>query len=73
MRHENHYFFVNVFGFAGLTVDEHMNNVRAWWESMKLPYLMPHAWHAVLALAFGVGGVIGCAIAAYTLAVRGLL
>ena len=26
MRHENRYFFAHLFGFAGLTVDEILNN-----------------------------------------------
>lgn len=73
MRHENRYFFAHVFGFAGLTVDEHMNNVRAWWESMKLPYLMPHVWWAVACAAFAAGFGIGVGIAVNTLMLRGLL
>lgn len=73
MRHDRKYPFAHLFGFAGLTVDETLHNIADWWESMKLPYLMPHAWHAVLLSMFGIGGVIGCAVAAYTLAVRGLL
>lgn len=30
-------------------------------------------WYAAIALAFAAGGVIGCAIAMYTLSIRGLL
>lgn len=73
MRHENRYFLAHVFGFAGLTVDEILNNARAWWHGIQLPYLMPRVWHAMLALAFAVGGVIGCAIAVWMLAIRGLM
>lgn len=36
MRHENRYFFAHLFGFAGLTVDEILNNARAWWEWREL-------------------------------------
>ena len=73
MRHENRYFFAHVFGFAGLTVDEILNNARAWWDGMHLPYFLPHVWHAMLAMAFAVDGVIGCGIAMWMLAVRGLM
>ena len=73
MRHENRYFFANVFGFAGLTVDETIYRIGDWWRGLQAPYLMPHVWHAMLALAFGIGGVIGCAIAVYTLMLRGIV
>ena len=73
MRHENRYFFAHVFGFAGLTVDEILNNARTWWDGMHLPYFVPHVWRTMLALAFGIGGVIGCAIAVYTLMLRGIV
>lgn len=73
MRHENQYFFANVFGFAGLTVDEHMNNARAWWEGMQLPYFVPRVWWAMACAAFAVGFGIGVGIAVNTLMLRGLL
>ena len=73
MRHENHYFFANVFGFAGLTVDETVHSVAGWLHGFQMPYLMPHVWRAMLAMAFAVGGVIGCGIAMWMLAVRGLM
>ena len=59
--------------FAGLTVDETIHSIGGWLRGFQLPYLMPHVWHAMLALAFAVGGVIGCAIAVWMLAVRGLI
>ena len=61
------------FGFAGLTVDETIHSIGGWLRGFQLPYLMPHVWHAMLALAFAVGGVIGCAIAVWMLAIRGLI
>ena len=73
MRHENRYFFAHLFGFAGLTVDETVHSVAGWLHGFQMPYLMPHVWRAMLALAFAVGGVIGCAIAVWMLAVRGLI
>lgn len=73
MRHERWYPFAHWFGFAGLTVDEMIHHAADWWHGLQAPYLMPHVWHALLALAFAVGGIIGCAMAMYTLAIRGLL
>ena len=61
------------FGFAGLTVDETIHSVAGWLHGFQMPYFLPHVWHAMLALAFAVGGVIGCAIAVWMLAIRGLL
>ena len=73
MRHEQRYPFTHLFGFAGLTVDETVHSIAGWLRDFQMPYLMPHVWHAMLALAFAVGGVIGCAIAVWMLAVRGLI
>ena len=73
MRTEKRYFFAHVFGFAGLPVVEMIHHAADWWRGLQAPYLMPHVWRAMLALAFAVGGVIGCAIAVYTLRLRGLL
>lgn len=73
MRHENRYFFAHLFGFAGLTIDETLNGIRAWWRGMQLPYFVPHVWWVMACTAFAVGGIIGCAMAVYTLAIRGLL
>lgn len=73
MRHENRYPFAHLFGFAGLFLDELLLGLLKWLRELQLPYLMPNVWHALLALAFAVGGVIGCAIAMYLLSVRGLL
>lgn len=73
MRHENRYPFAHLFGFAGLFLDELLLGLLKWLRELQLPYLMPHVWHALLALAFAVGGVIGCAIAVWMLAVRGLI
>lgn len=61
------------FGFDGLTVDETIHRLGAWWAGLQLPYFVPRVWHAMLALAFAVGGVIGCAIAVWMLAIRGLI
>ena len=58
MRHENRYFFAHLFGFAGLTVDETIHSIGGWLRGFQMPYLMPHVWRAMLALAFAVGGVI---------------
>ena len=71
MRHENRYFFAHLFGFAGLTVDETLNGIRAWWDGMHLPYFVPHVWWVMAALAVGFG--IGVGIAVNTLMLRGLL
>ena len=73
MRHEQRYPFTHLFGFAGLTVDETIHSIGGWLHGIQLPYLMPRVWHAMLALAFAVGGVIGCGIAMWMLAVRGLM
>lgn len=54
-------------------MDETVHSVAGWLHGFQMPYLMPHVWHAMLALAFAVGGVIGCAIAVWMLAVRGLI
>ena len=45
----------------------------AWWRGVQLPYLMPHVWYAMLAAAFGIGGIVGVGLALWTLSVRGLL
>ena len=71
MRHETRYFFAHLFGFAGLTVDETLNNARAWWDGMHLPYFVPHVWWVMTALAVGFG--IGVGVAVNTLMLRGLL
>lgn len=73
MRHENRYFFAHLFGFAGLTVDEILNNARAWWDGMHLPYFVPHVWWAIFVTAFAVGFGIGVGVAVNTLMLRGLL
>ena len=73
MRHENRYFFAHVFGFAGLTVDEILNNARAWWDGMHLPYFVPHVWGVLFVTAFAVGFGIGVGVAVNTLMLRGLL
>lgn len=73
MNRKRKFRFARMFGFAGLTIDETLHGLGDWWHGIQLPYLMPHVWHAMLALAFAVGGVIGCAIAVWMLAVRGLL
>lgn len=65
--------FARLFGFAGLTVDETIYRIGDWWRGLQAPYLMPHVWHAMLALAFGIGGVLGVLVAVYLLHVRGLL
>lgn len=73
MRHENRYFFTHLFGFAGLTVDETLNGIRAWWDGMHLPYFVPHVWWVMTCTALAVGFGIGVGIAANTLMLRGLL
>ena len=73
MRHENRYFFARLFGFAGLTVDEILNNARAWWDGMHLPYFVPHVWWAMACTAFAVGFGIGVGIAVNTLMLRGIV
>ena len=73
MRHEQRYPFTHLFGFAGLTVGAGIEHVAGWFRGLQMPYFLPHVWHAMLALAFAVGGVIGCAIAVWMLAIRGLL
>ena len=73
MRHENRYLFAHVFGFAGLTVDEILNNARAWWDGMHLPYFVPHVWWVMACTALAVGFGIGVGIAVNTLMLRGLL
>ena len=71
MRHENRYFFAHLFGFAGLTVDEILNNASAWWDGMHLPYFVPHVWWVMACVGIGFG--IGVGIAVNTLMLRGLL
>ena len=73
MRHENRYFFAHVFGFSGLTVDEILNNARAWWDGMHLPYFVPRVWWVMACTALAVGFGIGVGIAVNTLMVRWLL
>ena len=73
MRHENRYFFAHLFGFAGLTVDETLNGIRAWWRGMQLPYFVPRVWYVSAGIALAVGFGIGVGIAVNTLAIRGLL
>ena len=73
MRHENRYFFAHLFGFAGLTVDEILNNARAWWDGMHLPYFVPHVWWAMACTALAVGFGIGVGIAVNTLMLRGIV
>lgn len=73
MKHELRWKCASIGRFAGLTIGERLESIASWWHGIQLPYLMPRVWHAILALAFAVGGVIGCAIAVWMLAVRGLL
>ncbi len=73
MRHEQRYPFAHLFGFAGLTVDEILNNARAWWDGMHLPYFVPHVWWVMACTALAVGFGIGVGIAVNTLMLRGLL
>ena len=73
MRTEKRYFFTHLFGFAGLTIDEMMHTAGAWWRGLQLPYFVPHVWYAMLAAAFGIGGIVGVGLALWTLSVRGLL
>ena len=73
MRHENHYFFAHLSGFAGLTVDEILNNARAWWDGRHLPYFVPHVWWVMACTALAVGFCIGVGISVNTLMLRGLL
>ena len=73
MRHENRYFFAHLFGFAGLTVDEILNNARAWWDGMHLPYFVPRVCWVMACTALAVGFCIGVGIAVNTLMLRGLI
>ena len=73
MRHENRYFFAHLFSFAGLTVDEILNNARTWWDGMHLPYFVPHVWWVMACTALAVGFGIGVGIAVNTLMLRGLI
>ena len=70
MRHENRYFFAHVFGFAGLTVDEILNNARTWWDGMHLPYFVPRGWYVSAGIALAVGFGSGVGIAVNTLMLR---
>ena len=73
MRHDQRYPFTHLFGFAGLTVDETIHSIDGWLHGFQMPYLMPHVWWVMACTALAVGFGIGCAIAVYTLAMRGLL
>lgn len=73
MKHELRWRFARIGGFAGLTVGAGVEHICLWFHGFQMPYFLPHVWHAMMALAFAVGGVIGCAIAVWMLAVRGLI
>lgn len=73
MKHELRWRFARIGGFAGLTVGAGIEHVAGWFRGLQMPYFLPHVWHAMLAMAFAVGGVIGCGIAMWMLAVRGLM
>lgn len=72
MKHENRYPFAHLFGFAGLTIDEHLHAAGAWWRGLQLPYFVPHVWLAMAGTAAAVGFGIGVGIAVNTLMLRGL-
>lgn len=73
MRHENRYPFAHLFGFAGLTIDEHLHAAGAWWRGVQLPYFVPRVWYVSAVIALAVGFCIGVGIAVNTLMLRGIV
>lgn len=57
---------------AWLTAREYGTKARRTWNSLQLPYFMPHVWQAMLLGLFGVSGAIGAAGALYLMRLRGL-
>ena len=50
MKHEFRWKLARIGGFTGLTVGAGIEHISMWIRGLQMPYIMPHVWHAMLAV-----------------------